>query len=662
MIGLLSPAALLIGLAVAVPILLHLLQRQPGPRRVFPALRYLRQAERESARRVKLRQLLLLALRVAALLLLALAAARPFLARGGAEHPPTAVAIVLDNSLSTGLVEGDERVLDRLKSRALATLARANPEDLFWVLRAAEPWDPAVPGGAAEAAERVRGTTGVSSAADLTLAIRRARALLIAGAGDRTVEIHVLSDLQSTGLGGPMPGREEDPAVLVWAPGGEPPPNNGVVAVEVGGGLAPRAGQRATVAAAVAGSADSVDVRLQVGGRVRAAATASPGATALLPLPPQSAGTIEGSVDIDADGLRGDDRRFFVAVVAAPPAVALTAPAPFLEEALDVLAASERIRRVAPARADVRVAPGGVGLEGLGPGVTVVVLPPGSPLELPALNRRLAAAGVPWRYGAAEGAGAARLQPPTDDEELARLVEPARLDRVHPLEAAGGGTGDTVLLALREGTPWLIRGERQGGGRYLLLGSPLTEDATSIAASAAMVPLVDRLVGTWAQTDARAPERIAGEPVPLPGLARAVVRPDGTREEVEGGAPYRGTGVAGVYRVLGDDGELSAFAVNPPPSETPLARVSPGELMDLLPGWTVRVARDAEAWDRMVFRVRRGGEAWWPLALLALVLLVAEMLLSGSGRGGRAGAAAGEPGGAAEEPNMTRAGAWRTGS
>ncbi|MGH7504535.1 MAG: BatA domain-containing protein, partial [Longimicrobiales bacterium] len=117
--GFLSPILLVLGAAIAVPVILHLFQRHQGPRVVFPALRYLRRAEKEHARQIKLRQLLLMLLRVAAVLLLALAAARPFARGAGAQHQPTAVAIVLDNSLSSGVVNDDRRVLDTLKERAL---------------------------------------------------------------------------------------------------------------------------------------------------------------------------------------------------------------------------------------------------------------------------------------------------------------------------------------------------------------------------------------------------------------------------------------------------------------------------------------------------------------------------------------------------------------
>src|SRR5688572_28244205 len=113
--GVLNPILLVLAGAAAVPLLLHLFQRHHGPRVIFPALRYLRRAEIESARKIKLRQILLMLLRVAAVLLIALAAARPFVRAAGVSHAPTAVVIILDNSLSSATVEGEQRVLDVLK-------------------------------------------------------------------------------------------------------------------------------------------------------------------------------------------------------------------------------------------------------------------------------------------------------------------------------------------------------------------------------------------------------------------------------------------------------------------------------------------------------------------------------------------------------------------
>ena len=99
-LGFLAPAFLAGALAVAVPILLHLFRRRSDRVIDFPAVQMLPQAPVQQQERRTLRDLLLLALRIAALLLLALSFARPYV-MGGADAltaPTTMVAI--DTSLS----------------------------------------------------------------------------------------------------------------------------------------------------------------------------------------------------------------------------------------------------------------------------------------------------------------------------------------------------------------------------------------------------------------------------------------------------------------------------------------------------------------------------------------------------------------------------------
>ena len=98
--GFLSPLFLVGALAAAVPIVLHLLKREPETRVRFAAVRLLRRAPVEHADRRHLRELLLLALRVAALLLLALAFARPFFSAGAQAGAARVTVVALDTSLS----------------------------------------------------------------------------------------------------------------------------------------------------------------------------------------------------------------------------------------------------------------------------------------------------------------------------------------------------------------------------------------------------------------------------------------------------------------------------------------------------------------------------------------------------------------------------------
>src|SRR5690606_3535904 len=130
----LAPLWLLLAAAAAVPLVLHLMRRQVGARIEFPAARYLRRAEREFSARMKLRNLLLMLLRVLAILLVAVAAARPVTRLVAGGHPPTALAIVLDNSLSTGVVVEGGTVFADLVRQADALLESASQDDRLWVV------------------------------------------------------------------------------------------------------------------------------------------------------------------------------------------------------------------------------------------------------------------------------------------------------------------------------------------------------------------------------------------------------------------------------------------------------------------------------------------------------------------------------------------------
>src|SRR3990172_7805939 len=120
--GFVTPALLGGALLIGVPIVLHLVMRREVRQLVFPALRFVQQRKSVNQHRLRLRQLLLLALRCAVICLLAFALARPTL-RGsgvaGKEDSPIAAALVFDNSLRMTYVQENETRLDR--ARVLAS-------------------------------------------------------------------------------------------------------------------------------------------------------------------------------------------------------------------------------------------------------------------------------------------------------------------------------------------------------------------------------------------------------------------------------------------------------------------------------------------------------------------------------------------------------------
>jgi len=111
------------GLAVAVPVLIHLLFRQRARNISIGSIRFLQQVVREHQRKRRVRQWLLLALRTLAILLLVLLFARPFFdqtKRGGLDEE---VVILVDRSASMQARNGKgptalQRAMDEAKREA----------------------------------------------------------------------------------------------------------------------------------------------------------------------------------------------------------------------------------------------------------------------------------------------------------------------------------------------------------------------------------------------------------------------------------------------------------------------------------------------------------------------------------------------------------------
>lgn len=117
----LSPAFLIGALAAAVPLLIHLIRRQKPPRLPFGSIRFLKQTSKRLVLFQQLRQWLLLLLRTALVVLLALAFARPLLDRSVVtvlDAAPRSVVILVDVSMSMGYGE----VMAAAKEAALALL------------------------------------------------------------------------------------------------------------------------------------------------------------------------------------------------------------------------------------------------------------------------------------------------------------------------------------------------------------------------------------------------------------------------------------------------------------------------------------------------------------------------------------------------------------
>jgi hypothetical protein len=628
----LNPWFLLAAASLAVPVFLHLFHRRKTRRLSFPALRYLERTEREHAREIRLRQLLLLLARLVALVLLVAAGARLVVYGSNASHPPTAVVVVIDNSMSSGLVLGEERVLDELKRVAERALDAATPEDRFWVVRAGEPWVPAVPGGAQEARAALMATEATGARGDLSEALRRARGLL-ATSGFDTREIHLVSDLQRSAFDLPGDSPAEGIPVVVWTPGSTPPGNHALLEVLVGGGLPPVEGQSAEIGVRLADgpTGDSPrNVRAVVDGRIRAAATVPPGTETTLTLPTAGPDWVLGSVETDPDALSLDDRRYFAFRARPAPAVTVMGdPGRFLNDALTVLAEANRVSRTGTDAADLVVATEGISLESVGVDVPTLVIPPADATLLPALNSRLQAAGVPWSYRARATPGGGGLV----GTSLPAGLDGGRVDRWFELVATGDAPARSTVLAEVAGLPWAVDTRSGAERRVLLVASPFDPSSSSLPLSAGLVRFVHWAASEWAGQVGAGSERYAGDRLDAPSGATHVRTPGGSLLEIDGTRSFAATSTVGHYTFMSGDSVVSVVAVNPPPVESDLTPLERRDFADAI-GSEVTTVSDAEGWGRAVFRERRGPEAWRPLLLALALLLVIESLLAAAGKAG----------------------------
>lgn len=129
-----NPLFILGGLAVAVPILLHLIKREHARKIEFPTLMFLRRISKKTIRYQKLRHLLLLLLRILAFALIVLAFMRPYRERTHSAAPgetaSSAHIILLDNSMSMGF----QNRWERAKTAAADILRKLGPGDKCAIL------------------------------------------------------------------------------------------------------------------------------------------------------------------------------------------------------------------------------------------------------------------------------------------------------------------------------------------------------------------------------------------------------------------------------------------------------------------------------------------------------------------------------------------------
>ncbi len=194
---------MLVGLgALAIPILIHLLLRQRKRRLRFSTLRFFDRQDEQSTQRRKLRNLLLLAMRLLLLALLVLAFARPFFPTGqaaGSSQQRRLAVLVVDRTASLQASDGASPRWPRLREAVRRILAGLGPEDRAALISCGTRCDllcgTAPPEVATRLFEPLQPGCG---AASLGEGLGLAKQVVASAGGGYVPTVYVVSDLQAS--------------------------------------------------------------------------------------------------------------------------------------------------------------------------------------------------------------------------------------------------------------------------------------------------------------------------------------------------------------------------------------------------------------------------------------------------------------------------------
>ena len=678
--------AFLAGLAaLAVPLLLHLRQRDKEKPLRFPSLMFLRRIAIETSHRRRVTDLPLLLLRALAVALAVLAFSRPVFQRAGkalGAPPERVVILAVDRSMSMGHTAVWPVAMD--SARAIVRALKAG--DRIAVIAFDDDASVIQPMTTDHAAALAAlGTVRPGARGTRFAAALRAARQQMAAANLPRAEVLVVSDLQRVGTGGltdlALPKGLAVRGIVVAAPSAANTSVTGLTVQRLGGGAAGRIAVSADVRSNALASARRATVTLTVNNREAGTRTVDLPVSGLrtvafdpVALPP---GEAQVSIALDPDALTADDSFHAVVPAEASQRILLVGAgdlAPestlFLERALAIgsdpafvvergsvgTLTAQRLASVAlvifldvlPPTSDafrdwVRAGRGAVIVAG--PRLRTVRAQPGQlPGRVTGEMDRLAERGgtigdvalehpifSPFRGGGSAALGSARF------------IRYAQL---------AADTGSVVLARFDDGLPALLE-RAEGSGRLLLSAIPLDARGGDFPLQAAYLPFVRRLALHTAGYEPQPLWRTTGEGWrPVGTVADLVIatpsgsllRPDSGA--TRGAADLEALGFYRAYRERAVGDPIATVAVNAPIRESDLT-ASPAS--ELLLGVREEAGDPSAAEIPPIAEVETRQRLWRILLLIVGVVLVMESLLGSRGWRGTATRLAVEtpPGGAA---------------
>src|SRR5437870_3519635 len=202
--GLLAPYMLWGTLAAVIPVALHFFFRSRYRTVPWAAMKFLLTSIEQTSRRLRFQELLLLILRCAVLILLALALARPLsrVTRGTGQGDAVDAVLVFDTSYSMGASDGASDRLGRARDAALKIIDQLPAHSTAQIITCADRATligPRAPSDLDQARLLIQYLSLSSLATDLYPGIAEAASALDRGQAPNK-ELYVFSDMQKLGF------------------------------------------------------------------------------------------------------------------------------------------------------------------------------------------------------------------------------------------------------------------------------------------------------------------------------------------------------------------------------------------------------------------------------------------------------------------------------
>ena len=680
MFGFLNSTVLLAAAAALIPLLIHLFSRRRVKIVEFSSLKHLKEMQRRQLRRLRIRQWLLLLLRMLIVLAAVLAFARPTLRQGEVgSHAAVSAVILFDNSPSMDRDVADGSLMEIAKQRTAQLLETMEPTDRVALIEL----DRSTGSGARElvssavAREQLGYIERGGAVADLTAGLTDATELL-GRVHDYNREIYYVGDRQRISLPSEPPtGLEELPIYGLDLPL-EDNDNLGVVSVDFGGQLL-MPGHDFNLVATVRnyGNRDSGEriASLFLDGK-RVAQTdftvaGGSEATVRYARSVSTTGFHSGYVELTEDRLADDNRYYFSFYIPEQFNLLIIDADPVAAYASLALTPPGAVRQYWSTKTAAPDELSGVNFDDY-----QVVMLAGAPTLPEAQHRRLLAylrrgGAMMVFYGArtdvaafnqawSEVTGVTYQQSIRTSFSRAGFYTFDHFQLDHPIFRPFGFENEKppevkfytiprleaspesrTLLTFTGGQPALVE-NRFGRGRVLTFCGPTSPEHSDITSHGFFVPFIARSMEYLASDLSSLETRLlAGTSVTrsLPEqdgtvYSAELVGPDSSvtavaPEDDEGALVIR-TGVLqheGIYRIRHLGRELDRFAVNLDPSEGDLSAVDDDQLADALGVDEIRSLAFDQPLAAAIADFRVGRELWQIFLWAAAVLLAVEMLL-----------------------------------